>query len=269
KQQKNEFNISFSGHFSAGKSSMINYLLGKDVLPKSPIPTSANIVKITSGEGVARVYFTESDTVQYKEPYDIDMIKDYATDKNAIKRIDISTSEAILPENCAILDTPGIDAADDADRLMTESALHLVDVLYYVMDYNHVQSEVNLYFLRKMHQAEIPFYVIINQVDKHNENEIAFEKFDKNVRETFEQWNIFPEKVYYSSVMHEDAPHSEIRTIKEDLFTLLQSNKNITNRLKAATNIVMKDHETFLEEQLEERINQIVPDNITDQEYDL
>ena len=37
------------------------------------------------------------------------------------------------------------------DRLMTESALHLVDVIfYYVMDYNHVQSEVNLY-LRKMH----------------------------------------------------------------------------------------------------------------------
>ena len=42
KKQKNEFNISFAGHFSAGKSSMINYLLDKDVLPKSPIPTSAN-----------------------------------------------------------------------------------------------------------------------------------------------------------------------------------------------------------------------------------
>lgn len=269
KQQKNEFNISFSGHFSAGKSSMINYLLGKDVLPKSPIPTSANIVKITSGEGVARVYFTDDETVQYKEPYDIDMIKDYATDKNAIKRIDISTSEEILPENCSILDTPGIDAADDADRLMTESALHLVDVLYYVMDYNHVQSEVNLYFLRKMHEADIPFYVIINQIDKHNEHEIPFSQFDKNVRETFEQWNIFPEKIYYSSVMYEDAPHSEIRQIKEELFQLLQKNKNITGRLKAATNIIIQDHETFLQEQLEEAVNEIVPANITDVEYDL
>ncbi|HLR41728.1 MAG TPA: dynamin family protein, partial [Pseudogracilibacillus sp.] len=269
KQQKNEFNISFSGHFSAGKSSMINYLLGKDVLPKSPIPTSANIVKITSGEGVARVYFTESDTVQYKEPYDLDMIKDYATDKNAIKRIDISTSEAILPENCAILDTPGIDAADDADRLMTESALHLVDVLYYVMDYNHVQSEVNLYFLRKMHQAEIPFYVIINQVDKHNENEITFEKFDKNVRETFDQWNIFPEKIYYSSVMTPDAAHSEITSIKDDLFHLLNKDKNINKRLKAASNIIINDHETYLKELLEEEVNNIVPDDISDEEYDL
>src|SRR5699024_7168210 len=152
------------------------------------------------------------------------------TDKNAIKRIDISTSEDILPENCAILDTPGIDASDDADRLMTESSLHLVDVLYYVMDYNHVQSEVNLYFLRKMHEYEIPFYVIINQIDKHNENEITFESFDKNVRETFEQWNIFPEKIYYSSVMKEDTTHNDIQTIKKELFHLLNGNKNITNR---------------------------------------
>src|SRR5690625_2022907 len=112
--------------------------------------------------------------------------------KDTIKQIEISTSEPTLPAHGALLDTPGIDAADDADRLMTESALHLVDVLYYVMDYNHVQSEVNLYFLRKMHEADIPFYVIINQIDKHNEHEIQFTQFDKNVRETFEQWNIFP-----------------------------------------------------------------------------
>src|SRR5690625_669325 len=141
KMKKNEFSISFAGHFSAGKSSMINYLLGKDVLPKSPIPTSANIVKITSGEGVARVYFAHESPVEYSEPYDIDIIKDFCMDKDSIKSLEISTSEPILPKNSTIIDTPGIDAADDADRLMTESSLHLVDSLFYVMDFNHVQSE--------------------------------------------------------------------------------------------------------------------------------
>src|SRR5690625_3475691 len=163
KMKKNEFSISFAGHFSAGKSSMINYLLGKDVLPKSPIPTSANIVKITSGEGVARVFFKEEIPVEYDEPYDIDMIKNYCMDKDTIKRIEISTSDNILPSQCSLLDTPGIDAADDADRLMTESALHIVDVLYYVMDYNHVQSELSLYFLKNIQDMGIPFYIIINQ----------------------------------------------------------------------------------------------------------
>ena len=41
-----EYTIGFAGHFSAGKSSMINALTGEDLLPSSPIPTSANIVKV-------------------------------------------------------------------------------------------------------------------------------------------------------------------------------------------------------------------------------
>src|SRR5690625_3105989 len=159
---------------------MIKALLGKDIKPKSPIPTSANIVKLTSGEGWARVFFTKGDPIEYQEPYDLDMIKAYSTDKDEIKRIEISTKEVIIPHKAALMDTPGIDAADDADRLMTESALHLVDVLFYVVDYNHVQSEVNLYFLKEIQAQGIPIYLIINQIDKHNEAEIPFIEFDQS-----------------------------------------------------------------------------------------
>src|SRR5699024_10266187 len=49
KYTKDEFVLTFAGHFSAGKSSMINEILGEEILPNSPIPTSANIVKIKAG----------------------------------------------------------------------------------------------------------------------------------------------------------------------------------------------------------------------------
>src|SRR5699024_12661289 len=104
----------FSGHFSAGKSSIINYLIGKEVLPNSPIPTSANIVKVSSGEGVARVYFNEEKPIEYTEPYDIEMIKDYCMDKDTIMRIEFSTSESLVHDISFILDTHGIDASYDA-----------------------------------------------------------------------------------------------------------------------------------------------------------
>src|SRR5699024_11723918 len=80
------------------------------------------ILKINSGDGVARVYFAHESPVEYSEPYDIDIIKDFCMDKDSIKSLEISTSEPILPKNSTIIDTPGIDAADDADRLMTESS---------------------------------------------------------------------------------------------------------------------------------------------------
>src|SRR5699024_7865082 len=64
KFKKKQFIVSFAGHFSAGKSYMINAILGTDILPKRPIPTSANIVNITSGDGVARVFFHHEDPLE-------------------------------------------------------------------------------------------------------------------------------------------------------------------------------------------------------------
>src|SRR5699024_6648307 len=86
-QQKS---ISFVGHFSAGKSSFINAIMDEDILPQSPIPTSANIVRITSDEGNVKIFFNEKQKETYNEPYDMDMIKDYCMKKGTISRIEIS-----------------------------------------------------------------------------------------------------------------------------------------------------------------------------------
>jgi predicted GTPase len=264
KLHKQELNVSFSGHFSAGKSSMINYLLEKDILPKSPIPTSANIVKITSGEGYARVFFNHQDPVEYQEPYDLDMIKAYSKDRDSIKRIEISTKDPIIPHGAAILDTPGIDAADDADRLMTESALHLVDVLFYVMDYNHVQSEVNLYFLKSLQENNIPFYLIINQVDKHNEEELSFASFKESIRQTFASWEIQPERVFYTSLYDMDLTINQFGEVKQTLQTILRNPENRYNNTDASLQHVINKHKTFLEDQYENLKAEIQMDEETE-----
>lgn len=257
KHTKQEVMISFAGHFSAGKSSMINELLGKAILPKSPIPTSANIVKIRSGEGTARVYFNNGDPLEYKEPYDIDMIKGYAQDKASIKEIEISTKEPIVPDDCVLIDTPGIDAADDADRLMTESSLHITDALFYVMDYNHVQSEVNLVFLKKVQGSGIPFYIIINQIDKHDEAEIPFNSFEKNIKQTFDQWGLHPDKTFFSSLMDKTVGHNQLLEIKATLFTIMTTEKDSIFTIERSLNNIIKAHKNYLTEVYEERVAQL------------
>ena len=67
-----------------------------------------------------------------------------------------------------IMDTPGIDSADDAHRIATESAIHLADLIFYVMDYNHVQSELNFMFTKELTEAGKEVYLVINQIDKHS-----------------------------------------------------------------------------------------------------
>ncbi|MRH42587.1 GTP-binding protein [Aquibacillus halophilus] len=225
KIENNEFVICFSGHFSAGKSSLINRLLGEDILPQSPIPTSANVVKITSGKGYVRVYFDKEDPTEYVEPYDLETIKEYCKDGDSIKRIEISKRTAAIPSNVSILDTPGIDSSNDADRIMTESSLHMVDALFYVMDYNHVQSDVNLRFLRKMQQQEKSIYIVINQIDKHQEKEIPFLDFKKSVEETFQAWGINPQKIYFTSLVDNQHYLNQFEKLESDLQHLMKNNQ--------------------------------------------
>ena len=56
KAEMKQLTIAFCGHFSAGKSSLINSLCGKRVLPSSPVPTSANVVSIRNGAASADLY---------------------------------------------------------------------------------------------------------------------------------------------------------------------------------------------------------------------
>ena len=131
KSVEEEFSIAFCGHFSAGKSSMINKLIGDNILPSSPIPTSANLVRLKSGDEYAKVSFKKGGSRLYPAPYDYETVKSYCKDGDQIQAIEISHDGAKFLEEAVIMDTPGIDSTDDAHRIATESALHLSDIVFY------------------------------------------------------------------------------------------------------------------------------------------
>jgi ribosome biogenesis GTPase A len=79
KLHENEFIVAFCGHFSAGKSTMINELTGESLLPSSPIPTSANVVKIKPAEeDFAKIHYHHGRPLLFKAPYEMDHVKKFA-----------------------------------------------------------------------------------------------------------------------------------------------------------------------------------------------
>ncbi|WP_248925501.1 dynamin family protein [Paenibacillus hamazuiensis] len=226
KSEAQRMYIAFCGHFSAGKSSMINKLCGHELLPSSPIPTSANIVSIANGKPEARVTHRSSEDGEHDggggpQVHSIPLAELDAYCKNGtdIETVEIRYPIDFLGEHAALLDTPGIDSTDDAHHMATESALHLADVVFYVMDYNHVQSEINFAFTKKMKERGKPLYLIINMIDKHREQELSFEEYKESALQAFRNWHIEPDGVFYTSVKQENHPLNDwdrlLWTLKE------------------------------------------------------
>ncbi|WP_235848426.1 dynamin family protein [Litchfieldia alkalitelluris] len=244
KLDSSEFMIGFCGHFSAGKSSMINELVGENLLPSSPIPTSANLVMVKQGPDYARVHYKQGDIVEYPAPYDYEVIKEYAKDGDEVDSIEISHQMTKLKKGVTIMDTPGIDSTDDAHRVSTESALHLADIIFYVMDYNHVQSELNFQFAKEMKDRGKPLYLIINQIDKHQESELSFDQFKESVVQAFQDYRVFPDGYFYTSLRNQNDKHNQLNKLK------LLITETIKNKDQLLIDSVMNSSQQVIREHL-------------------
>ncbi|MFS1519037.1 dynamin family protein [Bacillus sp. SCS-151] len=249
KLQSEEFTIGFCGHFSAGKSSMINELIGEQLLPTSPIPTSANLVKVKRGDKYARVYFHSGEVMQYEGPYNYELVKSLCKDGDSVASIELSVETTSIPLGVSIMDTPGIDSTDDAHRLATESALHIADTIFFVMDYNHVQSEENFLFAKELKDRGKEVYLIINQIDKHQEQEVSFFDFANGVKNSFLNWKVEADGIFYTSLKKKDHPLNELASVKK----LLQKKINEKDSLLIKTSLLAA--EKLLNEHLQYYVN--------------
>lgn len=251
KLQKETFTIAFAGHFSAGKSSMINSLVEEQLLPTSPIPTSANIVTVKkTDENYALVHFIDRAPVKFSGEYDIQLVKKYSTDGSKVSQIEIGHQSSSLPEGLAVMDTPGVDSTDDAHRISTESALHLADIVFYVMDYNHVQSELNFQFTKQLLHYNENVYLIVNQVDKHREEEISFETFKQSVADAFKAWAVFPKGIFFTSLKDLDFIHNDFTKVQQIVLDSIQNKEEYFITSASATLEKLADeHTQFLEDE--------------------
>ncbi|WEK55758.1 MAG: dynamin family protein [Candidatus Cohnella colombiensis] len=231
KLDQGRLTVAFCGHFSAGKSTLVNALCGAQLLPSSPIPTSANVVTIMNGEPAAEMVFHHREgQASPVRQIAVDDLHHFAVDGEGVAAIQVSYPIPLLGDGMAIVDTPGVDSTDGAHRAATESALHLADVVCYVTDYNHVQSEVNFRFLRSLTRWGKPTYLIVNQIDKHREEQLKFADFQSSLEQALVSWDIDVAATIYLSLREKEHPLSQWGELQQLLQSLQALNVPLMTR---------------------------------------
>ncbi|WKB34698.1 hypothetical protein QS257_12090 [Terrilactibacillus sp. S3-3] len=113
-------------------------------------------------------------------------------------------------------------------------------------DYNHVLSDVNFNFLKTLAKLGKPFYLIVNQIDKHNEKEGSFASFKAHVESALSDWQLYPQKIFYLSLVSENVPNNDFQTFLAFLDEMMEGKAADHEDLLQGLQALAEQHRTFL-----------------------
>ncbi|MCD2479048.1 dynamin family protein, partial [Mammaliicoccus lentus] len=192
-----QYTVSFVGHFSAGKSTLINNVIGQNILPSSPVPTTSNTAQlIASNQNSISVNLNDNQYTVVQEQEDV---KKLNTEDREVESIEIEFTSDKFNKGFTFQDTPGVDSMSDNHRESAFQYLLTSNYVFYTVDYNHVQSDMNFNFIKSLNKLDIPVILVVNQIDKHDDEEISFEIYKNRVNKALKDWNLNVEEVFYVS----------------------------------------------------------------------
>lgn len=147
------FEVAIVGEFKRGKSTLINALLGKEILPADVLPATATLNRVTYSQ-------TPYVIVEYKngscERVAIDQLENYVTKLSyesemkaeTVKQATVYYDTDFCKNNVDIIDTPGLND-DEQMTNVTLSIIPEIDAAVFVISANSPFSQFEKEFLEK------------------------------------------------------------------------------------------------------------------------
>lgn len=244
----NQFTASFVGHFSAGKSTLINLLLEQNILPSSPVPTTSNtaVVSVAEEPGI----IANLPHQQYTKLKTYDDVKQMNRQNVDVESVEINFPSNKFNNGFTLQDTPGVDSNVATHQSSTEQFMYTSNILFYTVDYNHVQSALNFKFMRRINEVGIPIVFVINQIDKHNEDEISFDTFKSRVEKSIKDWDIELTDTYYVSKF--EHPENQINELSNYLVYMDNQRESVEDYVNRTIDFITEAQLAYIQNEIQD-----------------
>jgi len=175
KIETNAFNLVVVGQFKRGKTSLINALLGADILPVAVVPLTSIVTIMTYGETLRiKVFFNDGRVTEIKP----ESLSEYVTEKGNPKNVkDVSEVVLTYPspylkDGVRLIDTPGVGSIYQHNTDVAYQYLPKSDAALFLLSVDQPMSKAELDFLKDVKDYSNKIFFLLNKADYLNESDL-------------------------------------------------------------------------------------------------
>jgi GTPase SAR1 family protein len=171
---RHQFHVSVIGEFKRGKSTLVNALLGTDLLPTGVLPLTAVAIEISYGVPGATVV----DLDGKRTPVTLGELQDYVTEacnpgnERRVQRVELTVDSDLLAGGLVIVDTPGIGSIYLHNDESARQALLDADGAILVLSADEPVSADERQLLSTLAERQAPTFFVLNKVDHLSPSEL-------------------------------------------------------------------------------------------------
>ncbi len=170
------FNLVVLGQFKRGKTSLINALLGSDILPVAVVPLTSIATVLKYGETLrVSVHFNDGRVMEIRP----EGLPEYVTEKGNPKNVKevsevvVSYPSHYLKDGVRLIDTPGVGSVYRHNTDVAYQYLPMSDAALFLLSVDQPLSQAELDFLKDVRQYADRIFFLLNKVDYFSGAELA------------------------------------------------------------------------------------------------
>jgi len=175
KLAEDRFTLAVLGQFKRGKSSLMNAIIGRDLLPTGVLPLTSAITVLAYGP-TERLVVRRQDSM-FADELPVSALGDYVTEKgNPGNRRQVRTARVELPvpflrRGIEFVDTPGVGSAITANTATTYAFLPECDAVLFVTSVDTPMTALEVSFLRQIWEYVHRIFFVVNKTDLLSDGE--------------------------------------------------------------------------------------------------
>lgn len=262
KVRSNAFNLVVVGQFKRGKTSLINALLGAEILPVAVVPLTSIVTIMTWGEALRiKVYFNDGKITEIKPESLVEYVTEKGNPKNVkdVREVVLTYPSPYLKDGVRLIDTPGVGSIYQHNTDVAYQYLPKSDAALFLLSVDQPMSKAELDFLMDVKEYSNKIFFVMNKADYLRENDLKESiKFSKNgLEETMaSEVRLFPVSARLAlegiaSKSDELIQKSMLPLFSNDLNRFLMDEKGNVLLLSVSNNLLRSISQAKLELELE------------------